>query len=155
MSSSIPTLNRKGSLRDYFPSLPLRPKLPSIRSRRSTTSLNSQFSSYAPYTVHQQSMGPIILRDMDATNKLLECILESPGGRKALSRLARTCKAFKEPALDMLWRDLDSFVPLVSAFPNTLMKRTRKPSMGLVSTPELYTVIALIVGIPRFSGQTP
>ncbi|KAI0095121.1 hypothetical protein BDY19DRAFT_880298 [Irpex rosettiformis] len=136
MSSSTPSLNRKGSLRDYFPSLPLRSKLPSIRSRKSTASLNSLFSSYAPYVVHQQSMTPIILRDADATNKLLECILESPGGRKTLARLSRTCKAFKEPALDMLWRDLDSFVPLVSVFPNILMKRSRKPSMGLAKEPE-------------------
>lgn len=136
MSSPTPNLSRRGSVVDYFSSLPKRPRLPSIRSRKSTTSLNStnlRDSYYAPYAVHQQHMAPMILRDADATKKLLECILESQGGRKSLARLARTCKAFKEPALDMLWRDLDSFVPLLTLFPATLMKRARRPALGLVS----------------------
>ncbi len=143
-SSNHPSLNRKNSLRDYLSSIATRTKLPSIRSRKSTTSLNSQFS-YAPYAVHQQSMAPIILRDADATNRLLECILESPGGRKALARLARTCKAFKEPALDLLWKDLDSFVPLVSLFPNSLMKRAKKPGLGLVSIFDFVRQVVLTI----------
>ena len=135
MSSPSPSLNRRGSLKDYLSSLSMRSKLPSIRSRKSVTSLNSisDDDNYAPYAAHQQNMVPIILRDAEVTKRLLECILESPGGRKVLARLARTCKAFKEPALDMLWRDLDSFVPLASAFPNALMKRAKKPAMGFVS----------------------
>ena len=138
MSSPTPSLNRRSSIVDYFSSLPKRPRLPSIRSRKSTTSLNStnlRDSYYAPYAVHQQNMAPIILRDQDATKKLLECILESPGGRKSLARLARTCKAFKEPALGMLWKDLESFVPLLTLFPTTLLKRARRPALGLVSEP--------------------
>lgn len=137
MSSPTPSLKRRGSLVDYFSSLPRRPRLPSIRSRKSKASINStdlHDSYYAPYAVHQQNMNPIIMRDPDALKKLLECILETQGGRKSLARLARTCKAFKEPALDLLWRDLDSFVPLVTLFPNTLMKRARRPALGLVST---------------------
>lgn len=78
-------------------------------------------------------MGPIILRDQDATAKLLEYILESPGGRRSLSRLARTCKAFKEPALNVLWRDLDSLNPLLALFPTNLLRRARRPGLGFVS----------------------
>ena len=135
MSSPPPTLNRRRSIIDYISSLP------SIRSRRSTASLNStkeretsSSSSYAPYAVHQQNMAPAILRDPEATAKLLETILESQGGRRALARLARTCKAFKEPALDMLWKDLNSFIPLITLFPGTALKRARRPDLGLVST---------------------
>ncbi|KAI0706151.1 hypothetical protein BC835DRAFT_9218 [Cytidiella melzeri] len=138
VSSPTPSLKRRGSLKDYLSSLSMRPKLPSIRSRKSTTSLNSIANSrdnYAPYAVHQQNMAPAILRDADATTRLLECILESQGGKRALARLARTCKALKEPALDKLWKDLDSFVPLVSLFPSSLMRRAKRPAFGLARPP--------------------
>ena len=144
MSSPTPSLQRRSSLKEYFANGV--PRLPSLRSRRSNASISSVTavahgkdissstvsSKYAPYAVHQQNMAPIILRDADATAKLLETILESTGGKRSLARLARTCKAFQEPALDVLWRDLDSFVPLVTLFPNTLLKRARRPALGFV-----------------------
>ncbi|THH28300.1 hypothetical protein EUX98_g5884, partial [Antrodiella citrinella] len=141
MTSSQPSsLTRRSSIIEYLSNLPIRPRLPSIRSRKSTKSASSlnilSSSSYAPYTVHQQAMSPIILRDADVTAKLLEYVVESTNGRRTLSRLARTCKAFKEPALNVLWRDLDSFVPLLSLFPNGLMKRARRPGLGLARNPD-------------------
>ncbi|PFH54839.1 hypothetical protein AMATHDRAFT_134138 [Amanita thiersii Skay4041] len=75
-----------------------------------------------------------IFQDSDVTKKILETILEGPSGRRSLSRLARTCRAFCEPALDVLWRELDSLTPLVGLFP-TLMKKAHKPNMGLVRAP--------------------
>ncbi|KAG2345497.1 hypothetical protein BDR05DRAFT_960390, partial [Suillus weaverae] len=36
------------------------------------------------------------------------------GSRATLASLARTCKTFKEPALDILWQDLDGLEPLLS-----------------------------------------
>ncbi|KAG6380503.1 hypothetical protein JVT61DRAFT_8662 [Boletus reticuloceps] len=36
--------------------------------------------------------------------------------RRTLVALARTCRAFSEPSLDCLWRDLDSLLPLVQCF---------------------------------------
>ncbi|KAI0720026.1 hypothetical protein C8T65DRAFT_706038 [Cerioporus squamosus] len=81
-------------------------------------------------------MFPAILRDADTTQKLLEAILETPGGRRSVSRLARTCKAFKEPALNVLWRDLDSLTPLLGLFPSTLLRRARRPGLGLTKPPE-------------------
>ncbi|KAI0361366.1 hypothetical protein OH77DRAFT_1417609 [Trametes cingulata] len=138
--SSGPSLSRRSSLADYISAIP-RPRLASLRSRKSTASLH--VDPYTPYAVHQtqqqqqqQKMAPAILRDADATQKLLEAILDTPGGRRSVSRLARTCKAFKEPALSVLWRDLDSLTPLLGLFPSTLLKRARRPGLGLTKPPE-------------------
>lgn len=110
----------------------LRSTLGSIKSKDSKHKLNRS-SSYTPYEVYQQIMHPTILRDPEATRKLLEIILELPNGRRAVSRLARTCRALSDPALNVLWRDLDSLVPIIGLFPGHLLKRARKPGMGLVS----------------------
>ncbi|EIM92303.1 uncharacterized protein STEHIDRAFT_143705 [Stereum hirsutum FP-91666 SS1] len=80
-------------------------------------------------------MGPTIFRDADATRKLLEYVTDSPGGKRSLSRIARTCRAFCEPALDMLWKELDSLLPLITQFPNHLFKRSRRPGLGLAIMP--------------------
>ena len=37
-----------------------------------------------------------------------------------LAVLARTCKYFHEPAVQMLWRDLPDLVPLVKLFPENV-----------------------------------
>ncbi|KAG2755468.1 hypothetical protein P692DRAFT_20716817 [Suillus brevipes Sb2] len=80
-------------------------------------------------------MFPTILRDPDAAKKLFETIIDSPNGRRSMSRLARTCRAMCEPALNVLWRELDSLLPIISLFPNTLMKRSRRPGLGLAKAP--------------------
>lgn len=74
-----------------------------------------------------------LFRDRGAMKKLLDTIVESPNGRRSLSRFARTCKAFCDPALDVLWRELDSLIPIIGLFPNNIMKKARKPGFGLVS----------------------
>jgi len=112
-------------LRKSFSSLTT--KAGSIKSRK-----RDSYSSYTPYTVYQQTMYPTILRDADVTQKLLDAIIEAPGGRRSVSRLARTCKAFCEPALNVLWRELDSLVPIIALFPAHLLKRVRRPGLGLV-----------------------
>ncbi|PCH33905.1 hypothetical protein WOLCODRAFT_61126 [Wolfiporia cocos MD-104 SS10] len=140
MSTPPSSLSRHSSFAERISSAlpPIR-----LRSRKSNLSSSSaenqntnRTSSYRPYSVYQQTMYPAILRDPDATNKLLEAILETSGGRRSISRLARTCKAFMEPALNILWRDLDSFSPLIALFPNTLLKRTRRPGLGLAQNPK-------------------
>jgi len=106
-----------------------------LRRSRETSSLKSKQSSrssYRPYSVYQQTMIPSILRDPDAAKKLFETIIDSPNGRRSMSRLARTCRAMCEPALNVLWRELDSLVPLISLFPSNLMKKARRPGLGLV-----------------------
>ncbi|KAI6006301.1 hypothetical protein F5J12DRAFT_114598 [Pisolithus orientalis] len=42
---------------------------------------------------------------------------------KDVARLARTCKAFKDPALDALWRKQSSLSPLVMCLPNRFWTR--------------------------------
>lgn len=39
-------------------------------------------------------------------------------GLGTLAALARTCKTFSEPALDILWYSQDSVVPLISCLPS-------------------------------------
>ncbi|KAJ7631206.1 hypothetical protein FB45DRAFT_979296 [Roridomyces roridus] len=76
-----------------------------------------------------------ILDSPEVVQKLLDAILESPNGKRAVSRLARTCRAWKEPALDALWRELDSLVPIIGLFPSHLLKKTRRPGLGLTTPP--------------------
>ncbi|KAF9460149.1 hypothetical protein BDZ94DRAFT_1300130 [Collybia nuda] len=80
-------------------------------------------------------MLPSILRDPEAARKLFEAILESPNGKRALSRLARTCRAICEPALNVLWRELDSLVPILGLFPGHLLRKARKPGLGFAKIP--------------------
>ncbi|KAI9461743.1 hypothetical protein HD554DRAFT_2290368 [Boletus coccyginus] len=80
-------------------------------------------------------MFPALFRDPEAAKKLLDTIAESPNGRRSMSRLARTCKAICEPALDVLWRELDSLLPLISLFPSNIMKKARRPGLGLAKAP--------------------
>jgi hypothetical protein len=44
--------------------------------------------------------------------------------RTTIAALARTCRTFKEPALDVLWKDIDGFRPLISYFPECVVERT-------------------------------
>jgi hypothetical protein len=44
--------------------------------------------------------------------------------RTTIAALARTCRTFKEPALDVLWKDIDGLKPLVSCFPECVVERT-------------------------------
>jgi len=125
LDNTLDTLRRHTSYRDGFRLFPSTSKESLKLSKKKST-------SYRPYAVYEQTMFPLILKDADATNKLLEVILESPSGKRSLSRLARTCRAFSGPALDILWRDLDSILPIIGLFPNTLLKKSRKPGLGLV-----------------------
>ncbi|KAF9777450.1 hypothetical protein BJ322DRAFT_1206601 [Thelephora terrestris] len=92
-------------------------------------------SYYHPYTVYETYMSPPVLHDVEATRKLLEAIQDTPSGSRTVARLARTCKAFSEPAMDVLWNELDSFLPLIGLFPGYIMKKPRRPSLGLAKMP--------------------
>ena len=89
-------------------------------------------SYYHPHTVYETNMSSSVLRDAEATRKLLEVIKDTPSGSRTVARLARTCKSFNEPAMDVLWNELDSFLPLIGLFPGYIMKRARRPGLGLV-----------------------
>lgn len=40
-----------------------------------------------------------------------------------LAALARTCRTFKEPALDTLWKHIHGLEPLISCFPEGVRNR--------------------------------
>ena len=108
---------------------------PSHTRRRSLSIFKKSAASgsyYHPYTVYETNMSPSVLRDVEATRKLLDVIQDTPNGSRTVARLARTCKAFNEPAMDVLWSELDSFLPLIGLFPGYIMKRAKRPSLGLV-----------------------
>ncbi|KAL6301618.1 hypothetical protein BKA93DRAFT_454041 [Sparassis latifolia] len=71
----------------------------------------------------------------DVSETILEAVLADPSGRRTLSRLACVSKELKEPALALLWRELDSFVPLLLLFPPRLLKRD-VDQIGLVRAPK-------------------
>jgi len=75
----------------------------------------------------------VLLQDPELTRNLLEFINDTAGGRRSVSRIARTCKALSGPALNVLWKDLDSLIPLLGLMPNHLFKRPRRPGLGFVS----------------------
>ncbi|KAJ8582698.1 hypothetical protein M405DRAFT_776226, partial [Rhizopogon salebrosus TDB-379] len=41
-----------------------------------------------------------------------------------IAALARTCRTFKEPALDTLWKDMQGFKPLILCLPEGIRERT-------------------------------
>jgi hypothetical protein len=42
-----------------------------------------------------------------------------------IAALARTCKAFKEPALDILWQHICGFEPLILCLPEVVAERRK------------------------------
>ncbi|THV06035.1 hypothetical protein K435DRAFT_42476 [Dendrothele bispora CBS 962.96] len=107
----------------------------STKPKQKSSKITRSPSYYRPYSVYSQIMFPAVLREPEVTKKILEAILESPNGKRSISRLARTCKAFQEPALDVLWRELDSLVPILALFPPVLLKKPKKPGLGFSKSP--------------------
>lgn len=89
-----------------------------------------------------------MLHNEDSSRKVLEFMIDVPGGRRALSKLGRTCKAFFEPAMNVLWKDLDSLVPLIGLFPSHLLRRAKRPGLGLVSSSHKTTPNSMLIAIP-------
>lgn len=98
-------------------------------------------------------MFPAILRDAEVTQRLLDTIIDLPGGKRSVSRLARTCKAFCEPALNVLWRELDSLVPIIGLFPAHLLRRVRRPGLGLVRVRVMEVPFSVLIYL-IWSGET-
>ncbi|KIJ05047.1 hypothetical protein PAXINDRAFT_103929, partial [Paxillus involutus ATCC 200175] len=51
--------------------------------------------------------------------------------RRTLAALARTCSSFTEPAVDVLWYDLDTFEPLLRSLPLDVWSRGQYPGHPL------------------------
>ena len=130
--SSLTSLHRRSSISESIRSIMSSTnsfhKKKGRRGRKDNASYRSSNSSFVP-----RKNEPSFLRDPVVTTKLLDCILESPNGKRTLSRVARTCQAMREPTLNTLWRELDSLVPLLWQFPGNLFKKARRPGLGFVS----------------------
>lgn len=53
-----------------------------------------------------------------------------------LAALARTCRTFKEPALDMIWAELDDLTPLVRCLPKASWIKVEHVSQFMFYTDE-------------------
>ncbi|KAG0701084.1 hypothetical protein DFH29DRAFT_1069845 [Suillus ampliporus] len=54
-----------------------------------------------------------------------------PIPRATLAALARTCRTFKEPALNTLWRHINGFQPLISCLPGCVSSRDARGKLTL------------------------
>jgi len=69
----------------------------------------------------------ICLLPIEILTDILAAIYEGSSKKKSLrtfAALARTCRRFKEPALNTLWKDMDDFMPLVLCLPEDVRERT-------------------------------
>lgn len=63
-----------------------------------------------------------------------------PWAQKDFAALARTCKAFQEPALDILWRKQDTLAHLVKCLPSDMWEEIspeKSDRVEIVSPPEI------------------
>ncbi|KAG2069536.1 hypothetical protein BDR04DRAFT_682074 [Suillus decipiens] len=58
--------------------------------------------------------------------RVIDSLRQTIMGKKTLMALALTCKSFSGPALDLLWRDLPEFEPLIKCLPQSLWKQDGK-----------------------------
>ncbi|KAF8550069.1 hypothetical protein OG21DRAFT_1469182 [Imleria badia] len=68
-----------------------------------------------------------------------------------LPSLARTCRGFKEPALDVLWEELDNLSPLVRCLPEA----SHQLSPDKVRRFQVFVTLRLMVNFFRFSPAIP
>lgn len=66
------------------------------------------------------------------------------GGRETVAALARTCRAFEDPALDVLWRTLPSLASLVQIMPSDAWEIKSE-------TRQVDYSVSILVRFPRFS----
>ncbi|KAG8214928.1 hypothetical protein J3R82DRAFT_10115 [Butyriboletus roseoflavus] len=60
------------------------------------------------------------IRQSDESPEEGECWEDCTIGKRTLASVARTCRAFSAPALDLLWMRLDSLDPLIKVLPSRL-----------------------------------
>ncbi|KAH7906269.1 hypothetical protein BJ138DRAFT_652821, partial [Hygrophoropsis aurantiaca] len=68
-------------------------------------------------------------------------VVRSRKATAALAAFARTCKTIQNPALDILWADLDYFVRLIQCLPRDLWKVQEVPTTTRYSGPPKQPVI--------------
>ena len=68
-----------------------------------------------------------LLVSIEVLTNIFAAIYEGSSKENSLrtfAALARTCRRFKEPALNALWKDMDSFMPLILCLPEDVRECT-------------------------------
>ncbi|KII86182.1 hypothetical protein PLICRDRAFT_700299 [Plicaturopsis crispa FD-325 SS-3] len=72
-------------------------------------------------------------------SEVLSCVFSMLSPHGDLARLARTCRAFRDPALDILWNSLSGLEPLIHTLPADLWeKRRSEDAHGIAHTEILF-----------------
>ncbi|KAI9069376.1 hypothetical protein FKP32DRAFT_1671432 [Trametes sanguinea] len=69
-------------------------------------------------------------------------------GRRTLARLARVCKALHEPAVCVLWRELDSIFPIFLVLPSFVLRRENAEPSPQSTHEEFYDEYHLPANVP-------
>lgn len=88
---------------------------------------------------------------MHRTLHILEIIVDvfSLLDKKSLSVLARTCRSFHEPALDLLWREQESLLPLLKCLPQNQWVE-EKTALGTT----ILVSLDILVCMPDYKRQS-
>jgi hypothetical protein len=84
------------------------------------------FDKSVPHFIAARSVQPhSVLTDPALLRAIFEHLIDAKDerdvvvhARSQLLRLATCCKAFSEPALDLLWRKMDDLLPLLKILPS-------------------------------------
>ena len=68
----------------------------------------------------------VCLLSAEILREIFAAIREDSDFRATIATLARTCRTLKEPALDLLWKNIIGFEPLLSCLPSGVVRQTRK-----------------------------
>ena len=99
---------------------------PEPPQRRSSTPRSLPISQRKAQIPHCLEIPEILIH-------ILEHIYVSHKGRSALAKLARTCKLFSGPALDVLWRIQTSLLPLIMTLPRELLNFAPSDQMAVAT----------------------
>lgn len=72
------------------------------------------------------------------------------GSRATLASLARTCKTFKEPALDILWQELDELEPILSCLAACLPAGVIDKNTRGTLVSEIFRIYILILNTQNY-----
>jgi hypothetical protein len=72
------------------------------------------------------------------------------GSRATLAFLARTCQTFKEPALDILWQDLDGLEPILSCLVACLPAGVSDKNTRGKLVSEIFRIYILILNTQNY-----
>lgn len=80
---------------------------------------------------------------VDEIVRLIAGELVASGGRATAVALARCCKSFEDPVLDVLWQTQERLFPLFKSFPEDIWDRSEE-NVSIPTTPILFLLKRLI-----------